>query len=174
MEKMSENNQQYAASEESQMDMAQKRLEGWPSKAAAVIGIILSIFVLLTSSYLNMQGFYRNTIFIGLIMVLGFFIYPFNKKKPGQKFSYLDIGMVAMSVISVGYITLNYTNLHVERMSQANTMDYIFAVLCILVLFEITRRAIGWFIPILSVLAMIYAIYGAYFPIDFAHSGFSL
>ncbi len=154
--------------------MNQRRLEGWPAKAAAVIGIILSIFVLLTSSYLNMQGFYRNTIFIGLIMVLGFFIYPFNKKKPGQKFSCLDIGMVVLSVISVGYITLNYTNLHVERMSQANTMDYIFAVLCILVLFEITRRAIGWFIPILSVLAMVYAIYGAYFPIDFAHSGFSL
>ncbi|KKK35233.1 C4-dicarboxylate ABC transporter permease [Salinicoccus sediminis] len=156
------------------MDMTQRRLEGWPAKAAAVIGIILSIFVLLTSSYLNMQGFYRNTIFIGLIMVLGFFIYPFNKKKPGQKFSYLDIGMVVLSVISVGYITLNYTNLHVDRMSQANTIDYIFAVLCILVLFEITRRAIGWFIPILSVLAMVYAIYGAYFPIDFAHSGFSL
>src|SRR5699024_2479081 len=174
MEKMSENNQQYAAAEEAQTDMNQRRLEGWPAKAAAVIGIILSIFVLLTSSYLNMQGFYRNTIFIGLIMVLGFFIYPFNKKKPGQKFSYLDIGMVVLSVISVGYITLNYTNLHVERMSQANTMDYIFAVLCILVLFEITRRAIGWFIPILSVLAMVYAIYGAYFPIDFAHSGFSL
>ena len=90
MEKMSENNQQYAASEEAQMDMAQRRLEGWPAKAAAVIGIILSIFVLLTSSYLNMQGFYRNTIFIGLIMVLGFFIYPFNKKKPGQKFGYWD------------------------------------------------------------------------------------
>ncbi|WP_052747285.1 TRAP transporter permease [Salinicoccus sediminis] len=171
---MSENNQQYAAAEEAEMDMTQRRLEGWPAKAAAVIGIILSIFVLLTSSYLNMQGFYRNTIFIGLIMVLGFFIYPFNKKKPGQKFSYLDIGMVVLSVISVGYITLNYTNLHVDRMSQANTIDYIFAVLCILVLFEITRRAIGWFIPILSVLAMVYAIYGAYFPIDFAHSGFSL
>ncbi|WP_017549705.1 TRAP transporter permease [Salinicoccus carnicancri] len=171
---MNENTQRYAASEEAEMDMAQRRLEGWPSKAAAVIGIILSIFVLLTSSYLNMQGFYRNTIFIGLIMVLGFFIYPFNKNKPGQKFSYLDIFMIVMSVISVGYITLNYTDLHVDRMSQANTMDYIFAVLCILVLFEITRRAIGWFIPVLSVLAMIYAIYGAYFPIDFAHSGFSL
>lgn len=171
---MSNNNEQTNVTEETPKETAQRRLGGWPSKAAAIIGIILSIFVLLTSSYLNMQGFYRNTIFIGLIMVLGFFIYPFNKKKPGQKFSYLDISMILLSVISVGYITLNYTNLHVERMSQANTVDYIFAVLCIIVLFEITRRAIGWFIPILSVLAMIYAIYGAYFPIDFAHSGFSL
>src|SRR5699024_7069319 len=95
---------QYAGAEEAQTGRDQRRLEGWPAKAAAVIGVILSIFVLLTSSYLNMQGFYRNTIFIGLIMVLGFFIYPFNKKKPGQKFSYLDFGMGVLSVISVGYI----------------------------------------------------------------------
>lgn len=152
----------------------EQRLQGWPAKAAAIIGIILAIFVLLTSSYLNMQEFYRNTIFLILVVVLGFFIYPINKKNPGQKFSYLDLGLAALGIISIGYITINYTNLHVERMSQANTLDYIFAVICIAVLFEITRRSIGWFIPILSVLAMVYAVYGAYFPIDFAHSGFSV
>ncbi|WP_026866061.1 TRAP transporter permease [Jeotgalicoccus marinus] len=151
-----------------------QRLEGWPSKAAAIIGIVLAIFVLLTSSYLNIQEFYRNTIFLILIVVLGFFIYPRNKKKPGQKFSYFDLALAGLGIISIGYITVTYTNLHVERMSQANNLDYIFAILCILVLFEITRRSIGWFIPIISVLAMIYAVYGAYFPIDFAHSGFSI
>ncbi|MCK1975914.1 TRAP transporter permease [Jeotgalicoccus huakuii] len=151
-----------------------QRLEGWPSKVAAIIGIALAIFVLLTSSYLNIQEFYRNTIFLILIVVLGFFIYPSNKKKPGQKFSYFDLALAGLGIISIGYITVTYTNLHVERMSQANTLDYIFAILCILVLFEITRRSIGWFIPIISVLAMIYAVYGAYFPIDFAHSGFSI
>lgn len=151
-----------------------QRLEGWPSKVAAIIGIALAIFVLLTSSYLNIQEFYRNTIFLILIVVLGFFIYPRNKKKPGQKFSYSDLALAGLGIISIGYITVNYTNLHVERMSQANNLDYIFAILCILVLFEITRRSIGWFIPIISVIAMIYAVYGAYFPIDFAHSGFSI
>ncbi|TVT27324.1 TRAP transporter permease [Salinicoccus cyprini] len=154
--------------------MENDRLQGVSAKTAALVAIVLSIFVLLTSSYLNIQEFYRNTIFITLIVVLGFFLYSPNKKKPDQKFSYMDIALIILAIISIGYITVNYTNLHVERMSQANTTDYIFAVLCILVVFEITRRTIGWFIPILSVLAMIYAVYGAYFPIDFAHSGFSL
>lgn len=166
---------QEAVTEEiSPEEYRERRLQGWPAKAAAIIGIILALFVLITSSYLNIQEFYRNTIFLILIVVLGFFIYPMNKKKPGQKFSYLDLGLAVLGIISIGYITLNYTNLHVERMSQASTLDYIFAVICIAILFEITRRSIGWFIPILSVLAMIYAVYGAYFPIDFAHSGFSL
>src|SRR5699024_12430425 len=115
-------------------------------KAAAIIGIILAVFVLITSSYLNIQEFYRNTIFLILIVVLGFFIYPMNKKKPGQKFSYLDLGLAVLGIISIGYITLNYTNLHVERIDRKSTLDYIFAVVCIAVLFEITRRSIGWFI----------------------------
>lgn len=174
MKTMNNKNEQIDIPEGSPEEYTGQRLKGWPAKAAAIFGVVLALFVLITSSYLNIQEFYRNTIFLILIFILGFFIYPFNKKKPGQKFSYLDLSWVVLSIISIGYITVTYTNLHVERMSQANNLDYIFAVLCILVLFEITRRTIGWFIPILSVLAMLYAIFGAYFPIDFAHSGFSL
>ncbi|SOC38199.1 TRAP transporter permease [Salinicoccus kekensis] len=159
---------------EVEVEGGQRELNGWPKKAVAIIGIVLALFVLLTSSYLNIQEFYRNTIFITLIVVLGFFLYPANKKKPDSKFSIFDLTMVFFTIISIGYIIFTYQNLHVERMSQANTVDYIFSIICILVLFEITRRAIGIFIPILSILAMLYAIYGAYFPIDFAHSGFSL
>src|SRR5699024_9818491 len=100
----------------------ERRLQGWPAKAAAIIWILLALFVLIISSYLNIQEFYRNTIFLILIVVLGFFIYPMNKKKPGQKFSYLDLGLAVLGIISIGYITLNYTNLHVERMSQESTL----------------------------------------------------
>lgn len=159
--------------EEVTVEGTQRNSHDWTRYAVAIVGIILSIFVLVTSSYLNMQGFYRNTIFLILVFILGFFLYPTNKKKPNSKINAFDIIMVLMSIISIGYIAITYTNLHVDRMSQAETIDYVFAILCIIVLFEITRRSIGWFIPILSVLAMVYAIYGAYFPIDFAHSGFS-
>ena len=79
-----------------------------------------------------------------------------------------------LALLGIGYIILNYNTLHVDRASHANTTDYIFAVIAIIVLFEITRRTIGIFIPLLSIFAIIYALYGNYFPIDFAHSGFSL
>ncbi|MFD2830639.1 TRAP transporter permease [Corticicoccus populi] len=170
---MTELKKELETPEEVVVEGTQRDPKDWTKYAVAVIGILLSVFVLVTSSYLNIQGFYRNTIFLILIFVLGFFLYPTNKKKPDSKFNAFDLIMVFMSIISIGYITLMYTNLHVERMSRAETLDYVFAILCILVLFEMTRRSIGWFIPVLSVIAMIYAVYGAYFPIDFAHSGFS-
>lgn len=167
------NEETVTSPEEIVVEGTQRDPKDWAKYAVAIIGIILSIFVLVTSSYLNIQGFYRNTIFLILVMMLGFMLYPANKKKPESKINIFDIIMIIMTIISIGYIALMYTNLHVDRMSRAETIDYIFAVLCILVLFEITRRSIGWFIPLLSIFAMIYAVYGAYFPIDFAHSGFS-
>lgn len=167
------NEERNADLEEMVVEGSQREPEGWTRYAVAIVGILLAVFVLVTSSYLNIQGFYRNTIFLILIFILGFFLYPANKKNPEAKFNSFDLIMVFMSIISIGYITLMYTDLHVDRMSRAETIDYVFAILCIIVLFEITRRSIGWFIPILSVIAMIYAVYGAYFPIDFAHSGFS-
>lgn len=151
-----------------------ERLKGTPFIIASVVAVIISLFVLVASSFLNVQEFYRNTIFIMLITILAFFLYPNNKKDKTAKFGVIDVFWIILTIASFGYILFAYTDLHVNRMSQAHTTDYVFAILCIVVLFEITRRAIGWFIPLLSIFAMVYAVYGVYFPIDFAHSGFSL
>lgn len=151
-----------------------KRLKGTPFIIASIVAVIISLFVLVASSFLNIQEFQRNTIFIMLITILAFFLYPNNKKNKTSKFGVIDVFWIILTIASFGYILFAYTDLHVNRMSQAHTTDYVFAILCIVVLFEITRRAIGWFIPILSIFAMVYAVYGVYFPIDFAHSGFSL
>ena len=102
-----------------------------------------------------------------LITILAFFLYPNNKKDKTATFGVVDVFWIILTIASFGYILFAYTDLHVNRMSQAHTTDYVFAILCIVVLFEITRRAIGWFIPLLSIFAMVYAVYGVYFPIDF-------
>ncbi|OFS62751.1 TRAP transporter permease [Nosocomiicoccus sp. HMSC09A07] len=163
-------NQTELTPEEERME----RLKGTPFIIASIVAVIISLFVLVASSFLNIQEFYRNTIFIMLITILAFFLYPNNKKDKTATFGVVDVFWIILTIASFGYILFAYTDLHVNRMSQAHTTDYVFAILCIVVLFEITRRAIGWFIPLLSIFAMVYAVYGVYFPIDFAHSGFSL
>ncbi|WP_239749687.1 TRAP transporter permease [Mammaliicoccus sp. O-M53] len=152
-----------------------RELQGGSKYLFNSIAIILSIFVLSASSFLNLQTFHQNSIFLILIVLLGFMLYPTSKKGVEKtRPSVVDIIFIVLTIVGIGYIILNYTTLHVDRASQANTTDYIFAVIAIIVLFEITRRTIGIFIPLLSIFAIIYALYGNYFPIDFAHSGFSI
>ena len=152
-----------------------RELKGGSKYILNGLAIILSLFVLAASSFLNLQTFHQNSIFLLLIVLLAFLLYPLNKKGIDKHHpSIIDIGFIILALLGIGYIILNYNTLHVDRASHANTTDYIFAVIAIIVLFEITRRTIGIFIPLLSIFAIIYALYGNYFPIDFAHSGFSL
>lgn len=152
-----------------------RELKGGSKYILNGLAIILSLFVLAASSFLNLQTFHQNSIFLLLIVLLGFLLYPLNKRGIDKHHpSIIDIGFIILALLGIGYIILNYNTLHVDRASHANTTDYIFAVIAIIVLFEITRRTIGIFIPLLSIFAIIYALYGNYFPIDFAHSGFSL
>ncbi|WP_239724349.1 TRAP transporter permease [Mammaliicoccus sp. R-M62] len=152
-----------------------RELKGGSKYILNGLAIILSLFVLAASSFLNLQTFHQNSVFLLLIVLLGFLLYPLNKRGIDKHHpSIIDIGFIILALLGIGYIILNYNTLHVDRASHANTTDYIFAVIAIIVLFEITRRTIGIFIPLLSIFAIIYALYGNYFPIDFAHSGFSL
>ncbi|WP_394877511.1 TRAP transporter permease [Mammaliicoccus lentus] len=152
-----------------------RELKGGSKYILNGLAIILSLFVLAASSFLNLQTFHQNSIFLLLIVLLGFLLYPLNKRGIDKHHpSIIDVGFIILALLGIGYIILNYNTLHVDRASHANTTDYIFAVIAIIVLFEITRRTIGIFIPLLSIFAIIYALYGNYFPIDFAHSGFSL
>src|SRR5699024_6171760 len=52
--------------------------------------------------------------------------------------------------------------------------DYIFAAVAVILLLEGTRRALGLFIPMLILSAMLYAIIGPYLSGMFGHAGFSM
>lgn len=151
-----------------------RQLKPWQMKTLTGIAAVLSLFAIYTNGFSNIQEIYRNALFLGCILVLTFMMFPLSKKTNKNKLSILDYLFIAGSLIGIGYIVLNYTAIHIDRQSQIIPMDNFFAILTVIILLEAARRSIGWFIPILSALAIVYAIYGPHFPGMFAHAGFSL
>lgn len=146
----------------------------WRKVLVVSVAVILAVFAIVSNSFLNMQEIYRNSIFLMLSSFLTFLLYPSSKKNENSPFSLVDIVLALGSAIAIGYILYGYSNIHIDRLSQAVTINYIFAVLAIVFLLEATRRALGWFIPILIILAMVYSIVGPYFSGVFGHAGFSI
>src|SRR5699024_9578859 len=151
-----------------------RELTGLQQKFITISAVLLSIFAIYANSLVNMQEIYRNIIFLGFIFVLGLLLYPALKKSDKTKISLIDIILVIVGISGILYILFNYTTIHEVQMSQATTTDYVFAVISIIVMLEVARRSIGIFIPILSVLAIVYAVFGPHFPGVFGHAGFSL
>ncbi|WP_044895370.1 TRAP transporter permease [Bacillus alveayuensis] len=138
------------------------------------IAILLSGFAIYSNSLSNIQEIYRNLIFLVLLLILTFFLYPARKTLKHNRFTIVDYIFVAFSLAGIGYLFFNYTVIHVDRGSQPILLDYVFAGITVIVLLEAARRSIGLFIPILCGLSIIYALFGPYFPWIFGHAGFSL
>ncbi|WP_202080958.1 TRAP transporter permease [Caldalkalibacillus salinus] len=151
-----------------------RHLTGKQGHMLAFMAVALSVFSIYVNAFTNIQEIYRNAAFLGMLFMLTFLLYPATKRGSRDKFNIFDLGLLSLGLIGVGYILYFYSTIHGEQMSQGMTRDYIFAVITILLLIEAARRSIGFFIPVLSVLAILYALFGPYLPSMFAHAGFSI
>ncbi len=151
-----------------------RELSGYQSYIIVAAALLLSLFAIYVNGFSTIQEIYRNVIFLGFIFILALFLYPATKYSNKKKFTVLDTVLVFIGLSGIIYLLINYTTIHVERSSQAITIDYVFAIITIIILLEVARRTVGIFIPILSLIALVYALFGPYFPGVFGHAGFSL
>lgn len=151
-----------------------RTLHGMQRKIVAATGILLSAFAVYVNGFINVQDIYRNILFLALLLVLAFLLYPTTKKESRDRFSVLDTVLAVAAIAGTGYILLFFETIHVDRLSQATLVDYIFAIMTVLLLLEAARRTIGLFIPMLVIMAVMYAILGPYIPGMFGHAGFSI
>ncbi len=86
----------------------------------------------------------------------------------------VDILLVAVGIACTAYYVIEGPNM-VWRYGVAPTpYDVIFGGLSILMILEVTRRALGWSLVVIIALFLIYALYGAYFPGPLVSRSFSL
>ncbi|MGE5510216.1 MAG: TRAP transporter permease [Bacteroidota bacterium] len=57
------------------------------------------------------------------------------------------------------------------RVGNPLTIDWVMGTIMIVLMLEATRRSVGWPLPIIATVLMVYAVYGPYFPGIFAHPG---
>src|SRR5699024_1699848 len=81
--------------------------------------------------------------------------------------------ILAAASLYVGYYIMSqYLTLPMELLSPS-TATLVVGTIVIILTLEVTRRALGWALPILSILALIYAFFGENLPLLIQHSGFS-
>ena len=137
----------------------------WEGTPKLVISGLLAAFALyciydtLFISGLVQQA--RLGLFVGLIVTLGFLIFP--AKKGVQKVNHMpwyDILFMGLAILAFGYFVMNAKELVELRMSRYEWYHIAAAVIALLSVFEICRRSVG--LPILVVVS-IFIIYAVFF-----------
>lgn len=139
-------------------------------KIVYLLGILISALHFWFNSFGNLNGLTQNILhFAGFILLCGL-IHPL---KGCRTLRYADLCFTVVVALAALYL-IWAEDLIYQRGVSLNLLDWIMGALAIMGAIEFTRRATGWLIPLLILLALSYIVWwGRYVPGVFQFPGLS-
>src|SRR5262245_26103926 len=143
--------------------------------AAAIVAVLLfglSCFHYYTAGFGLLPEVTHRGIHIACVLGLIFLVFSWSKKgnattPEGSLFAPLGIGIVdwicaiAAAVCSI-YVAWVFHDLQF-RVGNPLTIDWVMGTIMIGLMLEATRRSVGWPLPVIAIILMVYAVYGRFF-----------
>jgi TRAP transporter 4TM/12TM fusion protein len=101
-------------------------------------------------------------LFLSAILVLTFLLYP-PSARFRERVNILDLALCAGAVAITLYIFWNFDQV-IYRLASPTPLDFAFGVLAIVLVLEAGRRTTGWHLPVIGLIAMLYAYFGDFMP----------
>ncbi len=134
--------------------------------ALAVLSVFLVLFYSYAAVLKPMATQYHRGIYVIITYVLVFMIY----RSKSTLFRVVDYLLLVTSIICIGYWMYNFEVIN-YRTGAETPLDMGVAVVGVLLGIEVARRVLGYAFVAISVLMLLYGVYGAYVPDIFAHPG---
>jgi len=152
------------------------------SQTRNLTGIVKQIFywACILVSFYHLYTAFRGTppvhmhrsLHVGMMLALGFIMYPICKKASRKKVAFYDWIFCALSIAIPVYIWMNYGDL-IQRFGRPSQMDTIITTILVILTIEAARRLTGWALPTLAFVFIAYALFGRKLPGMFAHRGYT-
>lgn len=159
-------------------------LEAVRTRIFQILAPLLCLFILVEVNYPRLTPQSQLAIFAMLGSILLFSKYPLHHRFSQIALAQiLDLVLVGATIICFGYIFVQseplFRNLWLDgqplgnRAGMEQSLDYLIALIGLILILEATRRAIGWTLPLLSLAFLFYASFGPSMP-DwlFPHRGY--
>jgi TRAP transporter 4TM/12TM fusion protein len=151
-----------------------RTLEGAFALAFSLTAAGFSLWYLYTSGFGLVSTETNRGLYLMLTSVLVFLLYPAHRGSPRHRPSVVDLMLLALTVLSIGYWIDQYVSYAMFRVSSPNQWDLAMAVIAIVVMLETSRRVLG---PVISIIALVFLAqlyFGAYLPGRLSHPGMSV
>lgn len=155
------------------IDSTKRDLRGWWLRGTLLIAGLYSAYYLWTAQFGIQSPEAHRALYWGFAGVLVFLLYPARKKqlaKDTHRPPFYDLFLAASVAGLTGYIVLNYGEIVLQggRLEGGQFWMAWFAVALSL---EATRRVVGWTLPIIGIVAILFTFMGPSMPGLFAHGG---
>ncbi|NPV26174.1 MAG: TRAP transporter permease [Firmicutes bacterium] len=131
----------------------------------------MSLFIVITTLAFPLTAMIQRAVILAMSFLIIFLQNPLLKKR--GKAAWYDYLWALLSLVVGLYVVFNFKSV-VGRMGSPNTIDLLLGGLCIIMVLDATRRAIGWPLPIATSLFLLYTYFGDLIPGKFGHRGYDL
>lgn len=143
--------------------------------------IALSLFHYYTAGFGLLQETMHRGIHLSFVLSLVFLVFPFTRRgydRPATNSWLMPLGvplldwlLVVAAIVAVMHVPLIPLDDLAFRVGNPSRTDVILGGILVLLLLEATRRSVGWPLPIIATIFMVYAIYGPSMPGILIHPG---
>lgn len=153
-----------------------RKLTGMPRALAFIIGAAVTCFVIYTALTGIMLPMIQRSIVMCGLLALVFLWYPATGKSSKVKPGVIDWIFVASAAFCLMWTLCNHQRFlsRIPFASKIEPMDYVAAILLVVMILEAGRRTLGKSIIIIAGFFIVYAFAGKYFPGALAYKGISL
>ena len=119
------------------------------------LAVLYSLFHLYIT-YNPMPELLQRSAHVSIGLCLIFLLYPAGKDSSRSRTSWIDWLLFVGSAASMTYLFVEYQNIVTTRGGIPNTTDIVFSMITVVLVFESARRIMGWGLPLLALIFLIY------------------
>nr|WP_275406456.1 TRAP transporter permease [Rhodoligotrophos defluvii] len=135
-----------------------------------LVGVVFSLFQIWTAAYSPLSSLVVRSIHVGFLLLIIFGLAAAKAQSGAQRVLLWMLG--AVGFLLGLYHWIFETDL-LLRAGMPSTADLAVGIAVILLVFEATRRTMGWALPILCGLCLAYGMWGQYLPGPLATRGYA-
>lgn len=138
-----------------------------------LVGILVSSLSIYEVIFGNFEPALQRPLHVFLMCMLTFLLYPSGFFKFGSlKEGMMNIAFIVLLFATTLWACVSWTPLYIDP--YPTTFGIVMGIICMLLVLEATRRAVGIPMAIIGLGMLLYCFVGPYLPRFLAHPGFSL
>lgn len=137
-------------------------------KAIFWVAVIFSSYQIYTAAFSPMSSQVIRAIHVGFVIWLVYLLHPnfFGRRIPWLGWTLGVIGFV------ISFYHWVFESDLTARAGEMTDADMVIGIITIILVFDVTRRMMGWALPIICGLFLLYGLFGEYVPGPFMHRGY--
>jgi TRAP transporter 4TM/12TM fusion protein len=141
-------------------------------RAITALSLLLALFILYTSAFGVFESLVQRAIFVALVVCVGVLQFPLRLPARLRPLGWIiDAAIIVVALMACGYVVWQADAI-MTSLPTAGPRELFLTAGLVLVILELSRRAIGLVFPLMVAAGLAYALLGQYIPGRLGHRGF--